>query len=139
MKKILIVDDHPEIRELLRITFARDNYKIYSAANGQQALDLAQAKHPHVILMDIMMPGSEMDGLEVCRRLKADPATADIIIIIVSAKYQERDIEAGLAVGADKYVVKPFSPTVLKRNVEEELQKRKPYPKRYSGQDDIRP
>jgi CheY-like chemotaxis protein len=139
LKKILIVDDHPEIRELLRITFARDNYQIFSAANGQQALETAQAEHPHVILMDIMMPGSEIDGLEVCRRLKADPATADIIIIIVSAKYQERDIKAGLAVGADKYVVKPFLPTVLKRNVEEELQKRKTYPKRYSGQDDIRP
>jgi DNA-binding response OmpR family regulator len=129
LKKILIVDDHPEIRELLTITFARDDYQIFSAANGQQAIEIAQAEHPHVILLDIMMPGSKIDGLEVCRRLKADPATADIIIIIVSAKYQERDIEAGLAVGADRYVVKPFLPTVLKRNVEEELRKRRPYKK----------
>ena len=125
----MIVDDHPEIRELLTITFARDDYQIFSAANGQQAIEIAQAEHPHVILLDIMMPGSQIDGLEVCRRLKADPATADIILIIVSAKYQERDIEAGLAVGADKYVVKPFLPTVLKRNVEEELRKRRPYKK----------
>jgi CheY-like chemotaxis protein len=139
LKKLLIVDDHPEIRELLRITFARNDYQIFSAANGQQALEIAQAEHPHVILLDIMMPGSKIDGLEVCRRLKEDPATTDIIIIIVSAKYQERDIEAGLAVGADKYVVKPFLPTVLKRNVEEELQKRKLYPKRWSGQDNIKP
>ena len=139
MKKILIVDDHPEIRELLRITFARNDYQIFSAANGQQALEIAQAEHPHVILLDIMMPGSEIDGLEVCRCLKADPATADIIIIIVSAKYQEGDIKAGLAVGADKYVIKPFLPTVLKRNVEEELRKRKLCPKRWSGQDDIKP
>jgi DNA-binding response OmpR family regulator len=129
LKKILIVDDHPEIRELLTITFARDDYQIFSAANGQQAIEIAQAEHPHVILLDIMMPGSEIDGLEVCRRLKADPATADIILIIVSAKYQERDIEAGLAVGADRYVVKPFLPTVLKRNVEEELRKRRPHKK----------
>lgn len=117
MKKILIVDDQVEVRELVQVTLEIGEYQIFSAENGQQALDLAQAEHPDVILLDIMMPGS-IDGLEVCRRLKADPATADMTIVILSAKGQESDVEAGRRAGADTYFTKPFSPIALIEKIE---------------------
>ena len=78
MKKILIVDDQVEVRELVQVTLEIGDYQILSAENGQQAVDIARVEHPDIILLDIMMPGSDVDGLEACRLLKADPATADI-------------------------------------------------------------
>ena len=118
MKKILIVDDQAEVRELVQVTLEIGDYQILSAENGQQALAIAQQEHPDIILLDIMMPGSQIDGLEVCRRLKADPMTADIAIVMLSAKGQENDIEAGKAAGADDYFTKPFSPIALIEKVE---------------------
>jgi CheY-like chemotaxis protein len=117
MKKILIVEDQIEVRELIEVTLEIGDYQILSAENGRQALELAQAEHPDIILLDIMMPGS-VDGLEVCRRLKADPATADITIVMLSAKGQEVDIEAGRQAGADAYFAKPFSPIALIEKIE---------------------
>ena len=119
MRKILIVDDQPEVRELVRVTLEIGNYKILSAENGQQALEVARAEHPDIILLDLKMPGSSVSGLEVCRRLKNDRETADIYIIIISASGQKDDIEAGRAVGADDYFTKPFSPIALINKVEE--------------------
>ena len=95
MKKILIVDDQIEVRELVQVTLEVGDYKILSAENGQQAIDIAQAEHPDIILMDIMMPGSDVDGLEACRRLKMDSSTRDITIVMLSAKGQESDIDVG--------------------------------------------
>jgi two-component system phosphate regulon response regulator PhoB len=118
MKKILIVDDQIEVRELVQVTLEIGDYQILSAENGQQAIDIAQAEHPDIILMDIMMPGSEVDGLEACRRLKADTATNDITIVMLSAKGQESDIDVGRAAGADDYFTKPFSPIALIEKVE---------------------
>jgi DNA-binding response OmpR family regulator len=89
------------------------NYRIFTTENGQQTLDLARAKHPDVILLDVKMPGSEVDGLTVCRELKADPTTKEIYIIIVSARGQQDEIAAGLKAGADDYLVKPFSLQLL--------------------------
>lgn len=113
MWKILIVDDQPAVRELVRVTLEVGNYQIFSAENGQQALDIAQTEHPDIILLDIKMPGSTVSGLEVCRYLKENPATADIYIIIISASGQKDDIEGGLVAGADDYFTKPFSPIAL--------------------------
>jgi two-component system, OmpR family, phosphate regulon response regulator PhoB len=118
-KKILIVDDQLEVRELVQVTLEIGDYQILAAENGQQALDIARAEHPDIVLLDIMMPGSNVDGLEACRRLKKDPATADITIVMLSAKGQESDIAAGHEAGADDYFTKPFSPIALIEKVEE--------------------
>lgn len=124
MKKILVVDDQLEVRELVQVTLEVGDYQILTAENGQQAVEIARAEHPDIILLDIMMPGSGVDGLEACRRLKADPATNDITIVMLSAKGQESDIQAGKAAGADDYFTKPFSPIALIDKVEEAMSKR---------------
>lgn len=123
MDKILIVDDRPEVQELLQVTLEIGDYHILFAEDGWQALDLAYTEHPDIILLDIMMPDSEIDGLEVCRRLKADPATVGTPIILLSAKGRQDDIEAGMAAGADDYVTKPFSPIDLISRIERKLRK----------------
>jgi CheY-like chemotaxis protein len=119
MKKILIVDDQVEVRELVQVTLEIGDYKILTAENGQEALEIAQAEHPDIILMDIMMPGSSVDGLEACRRLKTNADTAHITIVMLSAKGQESDLSAGRAAGADDYFTKPFSPIALIEKVEQ--------------------
>ncbi len=113
MTKILIVDDQPEVRELLQITFDFNSHQIFTAKSGDEALKIAQAEHPDLIFLDIMMPDSTMNGLDVCQRLKSDPATADIKIIVISAKGQDYDKENAFAMGADDYFPKPFSPIAL--------------------------
>jgi two-component system phosphate regulon response regulator PhoB len=119
MKKILIVDDQIEVRELVQVTLEIGDYQILTAENGQEAIGIAEAEHPDIILMDIMMPGSDVDGLEACRRLKANPDTADITIVMLSAKGQESDLDAGRIAGADDYFTKPFSPIALIEKVEQ--------------------
>jgi DNA-binding response OmpR family regulator len=119
MKKILIVDDQLEVRELVQVTLEIGNYQILAAENGKQALEVAQRERPDIILLDIMMPGSDVDGLEVCRRLKGDPNMMATTIVMLSAKGQESDIEAGRQAGADDYFTKPFSPIALIEKVEE--------------------
>jgi DNA-binding response OmpR family regulator len=112
MKKIMIVDDHADIRRLIRLTLEFERYDIFEAADGNSALELAASGRPDVVLLDVMMPG-EIDGLEVCRRIKADAALAGAKVIMLSARGQARDREAGLQAGADAYLVKPFSPLQL--------------------------
>lgn len=111
-KTILIVDDHADIRRLIRMTLEFEDYQIHEAADGESALQLAAALRPDVVLLDVMMPGA-LDGLEVCARLKADPRFAGMQVILLSARGQARDREAGLRAGADAYMVKPFSPLQL--------------------------
>jgi two-component system phosphate regulon response regulator PhoB len=128
MKKILIVDDQPEVRELVDVTLRIGDYTIWQAASGDQALDIASAEHPDLILLDVMMPNSSIDGFEVCRRLKSDPMTQDIYIVMLTARGQEADIEMGKQVGADDYFTKPFSPLQLMNKVEELLGSRSDIP-----------
>jgi CheY-like chemotaxis protein len=118
MRKILIVDDQPAVRELVKVTLEEGSYQIFSAQNGQEALEIARAKHPDIILLDIKMPGSGVSGLEVCRYLKEDSTTANIYIIIISASGQKDDIEAGIIAGANDYFTKPFSPIALINKIE---------------------
>ncbi|MCG6916398.1 MAG: response regulator, partial [Deltaproteobacteria bacterium] len=92
-EKILVVDDEKEIRDLLCIYLKEDGYEVISAANGQEAISLAQAELPQVILMDVKMPG--IDGVETCKRLKEAERTKSIPVIMVTA-YQDRDVEAYL-------------------------------------------
>ena len=120
MKKILIVDDQIEVRELVEVTFRIGEYEILKAKNGEEALAIAKAEKPDLILMDIMMPGG-IDGLEVTRRLKDDPSSKECKIIMLTAKGQETDKEKGFKAGADDYFTKPFSPLELMQKVEEVL------------------
>ncbi len=107
MAKVLIVDDVADNVKLLAYDLSDEGYDVLTAYSGQQALQVARAKHPDVILLDIMMP--EMDGIEVCRHLKADHDLRSTPVIMVSAKGDEEDIIAGLDAGAQDYVAKPFS------------------------------
>lgn len=103
--QILVVDDEASIRELLSFNLKKNGYSVETAADGREAL--AKAAGMDLVLLDIMLP--EVDGLEVCRRLKADPQTSGIPIIMLTAKAEESDRVLGLELGADDYVVKPFS------------------------------
>ncbi len=120
MKKILIVDDRAEVRELVEVTLRSSEYMSLQAESGEKAIEIAKAERPHLIIMDIMMPGG-IDGLETTRILKGDPETSESIIIILTAKGQEIDREEGFKAGADDYFVKPFSPLDLIRKVDEVL------------------
>lgn len=110
--KILIVDDQPEIRNLLEITLDADNYEVHHANNCVSALGMTRGIKPDLILLDIMMPG-EFDGLEVCRRIKSDKDLSSTIVLVVSARAQVADRYKALEVGADDYLTKPFSPLAL--------------------------
>ena len=120
MKKILIVDDHVEIRRLVEITLRVENYQILQAESGEEAIKIVGAEKPDLIIMDIMMPG-KIDGIEATRILKNDPETKACTIIILTSKGDEDDIEMGLAAGAEDYFIKPFSPLDLINKVEEAL------------------
>jgi len=120
MKKILIVDDRLEVRELVEVTLRVKDYQILQASSAEEAISIVKAEKPDLILMDIMMPGG-MDGLEATRILKNDPGTKDCPIIMLTAKGQEIDREMGFEAGAEGYFVKPFSPLELIRKVEEVL------------------
>lgn len=118
MKKILIVDDQPQVRELIAVTLQTGDYELFLAENADQALQLAQKELPHLILLDIMLYGSDLDGLQVCRYLKNDPATQAIPIILLTASGQKNNVEAGKLAGADDYIIKPFSPFALAQKIE---------------------
>ncbi|MDQ7782473.1 MAG: response regulator [Desulfomonilaceae bacterium] len=120
MKKILVVDDMSELRELVAKTLARDDCRVLEAESGEQALRLARDEKPDLIMMDIMMPGT-IDGLEATRILRNDPLTKGCKIIMLTAKGQAADITKGIDAGADDYFVKPFSPLELMRKVDEIL------------------
>jgi len=113
--KVLVVDDEEDIRELVRLNLAKEGYEVLDCDSGEQALSLSRAKQPDLIVLDLMLPG--IDGIEVCRRLRADPKTAAIPIVILTAKGEDADVVAGLEVGAEDYVVKPFSGKVLAARV----------------------
>lgn len=106
-EKILIVEDEKDIVELIKYNLEKENFKVQSANNGQKALDLVSKNQPNLILLDLMLP--EIDGLEVCRKLKKDPKTSHIPIIMLTAKSAESDKIVGLELGADDYITKPFS------------------------------
>lgn len=103
---VLAVDDIPLNLLLVQKMLSRFNFKLRTAANGQQALDAVAAEKPSLILLDLMMPG--IDGFEVIRRLRADPATADIQIVILSALNSNEDIVKGFNVGANDFIMKPI-------------------------------
>lgn len=109
--KILVVDDEPSIVRLMEFILARQGHEMLVAVNGEEALQKVRAARPDLVLLDIMMP--RIDGYEVARTLRADPETATMPIIMLSAKAQEEDIQRGMDVGVNEYITKPFSPEHL--------------------------
>lgn len=109
--KILVVDDEPEAVELVEFNLKQAGYEVITAMDGAEALVKSRAKTPNLIVLDLMLP--EMSGLEVCKTLRRDPATAGIPIIMLTAKAAEIDRVLGLELGADDYLTKPFSPREL--------------------------
>lgn len=111
-KRVLVVDDDEKTVELVKLYLNRDGYKVDTAYNGLDALELARKNHPDLIVLDLMLPG--MDGLEVCRTLRQE---SDVPIIMLTARSTDQDKLTGLEVGADDYVTKPFSPRELAARV----------------------
>jgi two-component system, OmpR family, alkaline phosphatase synthesis response regulator PhoP len=108
---ILVIEDEEDIQELVKYNLSKEGYQVTCAGSGEDGVRQARARLPHQIVLDLMLPG--IDGLEVCRILKADPKTQHIPIIMLTAKGEDSDVVAGLELGADDYLTKPFSPKVL--------------------------
>ncbi|MGD2174790.1 MAG: response regulator [Candidatus Brocadiaceae bacterium] len=115
-KKVLIVDDEPHILRSLGFVVQRAGYEVLEARGGQQALDMIAEHRPHLVFLDIMMP--ELDGYEVCRRVKASSDLRGTYVIMLTAKGQQDDYEEGVEAGADEYMTKPFSPSRAVERVE---------------------
>ncbi|OGV48588.1 MAG: DNA-binding response regulator [Lentisphaerae bacterium GWF2_52_8] len=110
-EKILVVDDEEDILELIRYNLERETYSVTCVESGEDCLEAMRKNLPELLLLDLMLPG--IDGLSVCKILKADPKTAQVPIVILSAKGEEADVVSGLELGADDYITKPFSTRVL--------------------------
>lgn len=121
-KTVLVVEDEEDILELVAYNLTKDGHQVKKAMTGEEALRLTFAEAPDLVLLDLMLP--ELDGLEVCRRLKRDPRKQQIPVIMLTARGEEADIVAGLELGADDYVTKPFSPRVLMARVRAVLRRR---------------
>ncbi|NBW96096.1 MAG: response regulator [Planctomycetia bacterium] len=121
-QSILVVDDEEDLLELVSYNLIREGYRVTGVGTGEDALKAARKQPPDLIVLDLMLPA--VDGLEVCRRLKGDPKTRDIPIIMLTAKSEEADMVAGLERGADDYIAKPFSPRVLSARVRALLRRR---------------
>ena len=125
-REVLVVEDEPVIRRLVVLQLERDGFRCRTAANGPDALRAAKAAVPDLVVLDLMLP--QLDGLEVCRRLRSDASTAGVPIIMLTAKSDEVDRVVGLEVGADDYVAKPFSPKELVARVRAAHRRSRPDP-----------
>lgn len=121
MARILVAEDEPDIRELIAITLGYNGHEVASAADGLEALALAEDNAFDLIILDVRMP--RMDGYQACRQLRSKQKTKEIPIIFLSAKGQESEVQAGLEAGADEYIIKPFAPTELAQRVRATLQR----------------
>lgn len=117
--KIMVIDDEPDIVRLVKISLEMANFEVVEAFSGKEALEKLKTTVPDLFLLDIMMP--EMNGYEVCQKLKTDDQTKEIPVVMLTAKGQKGDAEQGLKVGADDYIIKPFDPYELGEQVHEIL------------------
>lgn len=122
-ESILVVDDEEDILELLQYNLSKEGYQVRCVPSGEEGLEVAKAEHPDLMILDLMLPG--VDGLDVCKLLKNDPKTKMIPIIMLTAKGEEADVVTGLEMGADDYIVKPFSPRVVTARVKSVLRRNK--------------
>jgi DNA-binding response OmpR family regulator len=121
-EKILVVEDEEDILELIKYNLAKDDYRVTGVLSGEEGITRARAEAPDLLVLDLMLPG--VDGLEVCRTLKNDPNTEQIAIVMLTAKGEEADIVAGLELGADDYITKPFSPRILTARIKAVLRRK---------------
>ncbi len=120
-ENILVVDDEEDIVELISYNLSKDGYKVQVVTTGEDALKAARAQAPDLVVLDLMLPG--VDGLDVCKLMKADKATKHVPVIMLTARGEEADVVTGLELGADDYIVKPFSPRVLSARVKSVLRR----------------
>lgn len=123
-QRILIIEDEPDITEILKYNLVQNHYTVATAGTGEEGLAAARDTLPDLILLDLMLPG--MDGLEVCRKLREDPRTRDLLVIMLTAKGTEADVVVGLTLGADDYITKPFSTTELMARIKAVLRRVEP-------------
>lgn len=116
-KLILVVEDNPDVRMLILMTLDLDGFEIHEADNGATGLRLARALRPDLVLLDVMMPG-EMDGFQVCKAIKQDPALSAVSVVMLTARGQQSDFLEGKKAGCEAYLTKPFSPLELIDTVE---------------------
>ena len=109
--RILLVDDEPDILEILEYNISSQGYQVKTAKNGVEALAKASEWKPHLVILDVMMP--EMDGIETCEQLRKNPNLSELIIVFLTARSEDYSQVAGLEVGADDYITKPIKPKVL--------------------------
>jgi two-component system phosphate regulon response regulator PhoB len=109
--KVLIIEDDPDLTEVLAYNLRQSGYEVLSSRDGADGLRQARLNLPDIVLLDLMLP--LVDGLEICRRLRSDPSTANVIVVMLTAKSEETDEVVGLSLGADDYITKPFSVKVL--------------------------
>ena len=121
-EKILVIEDEEDIQELLKFNLSKEGYQVFSATTGEDGLRQATTNPPDLVLLDLMLP--KMDGLEVCKRIRAHNRASTIPIIMLTAKGEESDVVTGLEVGADDYIAKPFSPKVVIARIRNLLRRR---------------
>jgi DNA-binding response OmpR family regulator len=121
-KKVLVAEDDPDIRNLIVYSLQFAGFDVVEASNGIEAMTMAQAEKPDIVLLDVRMP--KMSGYEVCAELKSQVATQSIPVVFLSARGQEAEIKHGLELGAEEYIIKPFAPDELQRRVTHILERR---------------
>lgn len=119
--KIIVVEDEADILDVIEYNLTREGYKVLGFRDGEQGLEAIRGEDPQLVLLDLMLPG--MDGIEICKKVKEDPLTRDVPVIMITAKTEESDVVLGLGVGADDYVSKPFSPKELVARVKAVLRR----------------
>lgn len=129
---ILIVEDELDIQEMLSYNLRQEGYRIFCSSSGEDGLDKVKNKHPHLVILDLMLPG--INGLEVCRRIRKESELEDVRILMLTAKSEEADVVAGLELGADDYITKPFSNRILLARVRSLLRR---WGEQASHEDDV--
>ena len=114
-RRVLLADDDPGLRRLIRATLGTENFDLLQASDGEEALNMARQEHPELVLLDVNMP--KLDGFEVCRHLKSEPETSGIKVVMLTARAADADRTRGREAGADDYFIKPFSPVQLLNKV----------------------
>lgn len=133
--RVLVVDDEEDILELVGYNLSKEGYSVHAVTTGEEAIAYAKKNGPDLIVLDLMLPG--LDGLEVCKELKKDEVCSKIPIVMLTAKGEDADIVAGLELGADDYITKPFRPTVLVARLRTVLRRYKNVDKEPSSKIDI--